>query len=219
MLDALPVVTHSASVFRFANLRDDVAALIALGIDPGSVPDMLDLLGRRAAPGGMERLIDGSFEPWNAAPGPPFGEGTRFSDGTLPVCYTALDQDTAQEEIQYHRGKYFLAMGRGRVVYFHLVEMSYSGRTMDLRSHVTTWPALVDPDEGAAYPFCQTFGHEACCLSIAGFLTQSARRPIGTNLPVFSRSALDVPQTRALAAFVAHPASGAVKVEWLEGVS
>jgi RES domain len=214
MLDGLAVTTHSSPVFRFANPRNDIAALIELGIDPDSVPDMLDLLSRGAAPGGMERLIDGSFEPWNAASGSPFGKATRFSDGTWPVCYTALDPETAQDEIKYHRGKDFLEADGRRVVYYHLVEISYSGRTIDLRPHVTAWPALVDPDEKASYAFCQTFGREACQLGMAGFLTKSARRPAGSTVPVFSRSALNAPQTHALAAFVVHSASGAVDVEW-----
>lgn len=62
MLETLSIDSHSGQVFRFANPRDDVAALRALGIDPDSVPDMLDLLSRRAAPGGIQRLVDGSFE-------------------------------------------------------------------------------------------------------------------------------------------------------------
>ena len=135
MLEDLPVDVVTTSVFRFANPRDDVAALKALDIDTDNATEMLALLSRTAAPETMERLIDGSFEPWNAF-GPPYGDPTRFSDGTWPVCYTGLDQETAEDEIRYHRGKSFAAGGTGLlVVYYHLIEIDYSADTIDLRPY------------------------------------------------------------------------------------
>jgi RES domain len=216
MLEGLPVGTHSARVVRFANPRDDVAALRALGINQDSMQEMLDLLSRRAAPGGMERLIDGSFEPWNPV-GPPYGPETRFSDGTWPVCYTATDRKTAEDEIKYHRGKVFFSGGTGRgfTVYYHLVEITYVADTIDLRKRTKAWPELIEPDEKRGYPFCQTLGREARDRKLGGFLTRSARRRRGTNVPVFSRVALTVPQSRAVAAFVADYSSGDIRVKWL----
>jgi RES domain len=215
MLEALSLGSYSGQVVRFANPRDDVAALKALGIGPDSVPDMLDLLSRRAAPGGIQRLIDGTFEPWNAF-GPSYGPGTRFSDGTWPVCYTALDQQTAEDEVKYHRGQALFGAGTGlRIIYYHLVELAYAGPTIDLRPQVTSWPQLTESDEKIAYPFCQSLGREACDRKLAGFLTQSARPPHGTNVPVFSRSALTAPGSRGLAAFIADLDSGEIQIEWL----
>jgi hypothetical protein len=76
------------------------------------------------------------------------------------------------------------------------------------------WPELVDVDEAKAYPFCQRLGREAHEAGIAGFLTPSARRVGGTNVPVFSRPALTNPRVRALAAFEIDPVAGTVEMKW-----
>jgi hypothetical protein len=212
-LEEVGILEIPCTVFRFANPRDDERHLIRLGVGEDAAREMLDLLSRRASPGGIERLIDGSFEPWNKF-GPPYGGHTRFSNGTWPACYTALEARTAEDEIKYHRGKAFFSRSNPRrTIYYHLIQLKYFGRTIDLRPHLHQWPFLASPDE-AVYPDCQSLARDAILLGAQGLFSPSARRKAGTNVPVFARSTLSEPASLALAAFVADPASSSVKVEW-----
>lgn len=176
---------------------------------------MLELLKIRAAPGGEERLIDAAFEPWNAF-GPPYGHPSRFSDGTWPVCYTARDRQTAEDEIRYHRGKDLTTIDSSLKFYYRLIEIEYAGATIDMCTQVEAWPELMDPDEKSAYPLCQALGREASASGVAGFLTPSARRDGGTNVPVFRRGALSSPQVRGVVVFSLNPAEGTLQISWAE---
>jgi hypothetical protein len=213
MLETLPRLNHSEIVMRLAIPRDDVRALEALELDRGNIVEMLELLKRRGSPGGLERLIDASFEPWNKF-GPPFGYATRFSNGNWPVCYTARDRHTAEDEIKYHRGKDLLTIGSLRRFFSRLIILQYSGTTIDLFPQKEIWLELTSFDESSAYPFCQELGREATATGIAGFLTPSARREEGTNLPVFQRGALSSPEVRGVVAFSVNPAEGTVDIAW-----
>jgi hypothetical protein len=91
--------------------------------------------------------------------------------------------------------------------------MDYTGKTIDLCPHVSTWPELVHPDE-SAYPACQAIAQEAISVGADGLLTMSARRTGGRNLPVFRQSTLQNARQKALTAFVADSTSGSINVKW-----
>lgn len=71
------------------------------------------------------------------------------------------------------------------------------------------WPALTHDSD---YGFCNDLGAEAVAARLDGLLTPSARRPNGTNLPVFRRRAVSNPVVQALVAMTLVPSSGKVTV-------
>src|SRR3954449_9297019 len=85
MLETLLAVRHASPVYRFANPRDDLIALRAFGLDEDETAAVLPILARAATPGGIQRIIEGSFEAWNKH-GLPYGGESRFSTGSWPVC-------------------------------------------------------------------------------------------------------------------------------------
>ena len=71
------------------------------------------------------------------------------------------------------------------------------------------WPDLTHDSE---YGFCNGLGAEAVATGLDGLLTPSARRPNGTNLPVFKRPAVSNPLVHALVSMTLEPSSGEVTV-------
>ena len=71
------------------------------------------------------------------------------------------------------------------------------------------WPDLTHDSD---YGFCNGLGTEAVDSDLDGLLTPSARRPNGTNLPVFKRRAISNPVVHALVAMTLDPSNGEVVV-------
>ena len=62
------------------------------------------------------------------------------------------------------------------------------------------------------YGFCNGLGTEAVTADLDGLLTPSARRPNGTNLPVFRRRAVSNPVIHGLVTLTLDPSSGEIAV-------
>lgn len=210
MLESIPAREWGGVVRRYHVPRRDLAALRDTGIDPDGVREMLDLLSHDRSPGILAEMIAGSFQPWNSV-GPPHGSPTRFSDGTWPVCYTALDDRTACEEIVYHRRRaLFDRSETPRTAYYCLIELDYEGSTIDLRELLERWPDLVHLTD---YSFCNQLGREAITRVIDAFLAPSARHQSGTSVPVFRLASLRSPRQLHFAAFTVDPVTGQVTVD------
>lgn len=69
------------------------------------------------------------------------------------------------------------------------------------------WPDLTHDSD---YSFCNGLGSEVVASDLDGLLTPSARRPNGTNLPVFRRQAISNPEVHAVVAMTLDPSSGEV---------
>lgn len=69
------------------------------------------------------------------------------------------------------------------------------------------WPDLTHDSD---YGFCNGLGAEAVAADLDGLLTPSARRPNGTNLPVFRRRAVSNPVVHTVVAMTLDPSSGEV---------
>ena len=145
----------------------------------------------------MEQVVDGSFdEKSNSAT--PFPVG-RFSDGSLPVYYSALEEATCQQELAFHLA--WESSGKpgdtsGHLRSYSLISCYYSGNSSDLRGREQVYPELISQTE-EGYPFCQSLGFESVRLKIDAFLAPSARFHSGTCIPVFNRSALSNPAISA----------------------
>lgn len=134
---------------------------------------------------------------------------SRFSDGSFPVFYSALDSATAEAEVRHRAPTYLGGVGKPRTAYYWLFRCVFEGVEKDLRPQIGTWPHLIHKRD---YTFCNQLGAEAVELKVDGLVTWSARRRRGVNLPVFSRRALRDPGTIRLVAITYDPAAGSVSI-------
>ncbi len=172
-----------------------------MGIDETGVDELLALMGER----GISN--DDAYEiiraPFELRFYPRQGQ-TRFSDGSIRVFYSALEQSTAEAEVYYWYVKPLLEGGAKRTVYLRCATCVFDGLVKDLRPKLSEWPFLIDD---AGYPECNRIGAEAS-QTVAGLLTWSARKHDGTNLPTFTQVALSNPVLKEFRVFYFDPESG-----------
>ncbi len=125
------------------------------------------------------------------------------------MFYSSLELETAEAEVlDWYAGA---ALGStARVAYYHRFRCRFHGSAMDLRLKLSEWPFLTGNVE-EAYASCRALAREAVALGLGGFLTPSARRASGTNLPVFRRDAVSEPAVLGITAF-SRGADGEVTV-------
>ena len=108
---------------------------------------------------------------------------TRFSDGAYSVFYRSLESETAKVEVCHSFRKYAGKPTSSRTAYYSRFSCRFDGSVKDLRPMHTAWPGLTHDSD---YSFCNDLGAESVASDLDGLLTPSARRPDGTNLPVFN---------------------------------
>ena len=121
---------------------------------------------------------------------------SRFSNGTIPVYYSALDEATCQQELKFHIQKDLSEQSDHVARYsrsFSLIGCQFLGKAANLLGQEKRYPELTSPSEDG-YPFCQAIGLEAVQKNVHGLLAPSARNRGGTCVPVFARSALSRPR-------------------------
>jgi hypothetical protein len=172
----------------------DIAAMLAI------------LRARR--PDDPNQFLDGPFNPKpHYTP-----RQSRYTDGTLPVYYSALERDTTRAELQHHSRLRFLGVTSipGMSVFMREVECTFDGRVKDLRPERTNVPHLVGDEVDGAYGTCNAIAAEARAEGLDGLLAPSARQPNGTCLPVFTRGTLSNPILGVWVTFTHDAASGTV---------
>lgn len=186
--DVPDCVQHACPVFRVARPRNYDSALLALGLVGDEALQILDWLQKGTAISGsaIDEIFEGPFRRRNSGGTTAFTQ-SRFSDGTFPVTYTGAEIETACEEKLYHHARNAPGL-RG---YFAICSAEFEGVVVDLRPLVSLYPALV---HGTDYSFCQAMGRRVSAQRaterIDAMLAQSARRPNGTNVPVFAPTSL-----------------------------
>lgn len=193
MLDGYALIGTSEPVYRLANAYKRVEALAALGHEPSDVEETLAFLNEASSPDANE-LIDGVFKLWPGRRSWPEG---RFSDGSYPVFYSALEWETAEAEIAHHIPKRFGANLSGNVFYDRL-ECRLDATAYDLRPARDHFQFLIEEP----WPPCQSLGKEARGKQAGALLTQSVRRLEGSNAPVFNRDTLSAPRFVGNIAFI-----------------
>ncbi len=208
MLESIATESLQTDVFRLAIQLQDIDFLRAQGFDDENVNEMLDLLASHNVTDNTEDLCDEVFRP---KPQLQKAEnGTRFSNGSFPVFYSSLDPETAEAEVRHSFWKYAGKPASSRTAYYSCFSCHFDGSLKDLRPMHKDWPDLTHDSD---YDFCNRLGTEAVEDSdLDGLLTPSARRPNGTNLPVFRRRAVSNPVVHALVAMTLDPSSGEVAV-------
>lgn len=173
--------------FRFGNslqvgLYPDVDRL-----DSRQIRELAELLDR-AKLQTLEQFLDAPFDN-------PFPGGSRFTDGSFGVYYSAMERETAQIEAHDFYRKIAAEGAKAiRVAYYRCVSCQFDGTIWDLRPEASHMLYLVD---NAGEEKCRQLAVEARASAVDGLLTPSSaqvrRSRSGTCLPVFSRKALSAP--------------------------
>lgn len=206
MLESISTKSLRTDAFRFATQKRYTGHFRVQGFDDESVSEILSLLASRGISDNPQELRDGPFRPTQLQKGK---LRTRFSDGSFPVFYSSLEPETAEAELKYWFQKYAGKPTTARTAYYSRFSCHFDGSIKDLRPMHADWPDLTHDSD---YGFCNGLGTEAVASDLDGLLTPSARRPNGTNLPVFRRHALSNPLVHGLVAMTLDPSSGEVTV-------
>jgi hypothetical protein len=180
-----------------------------MGLQGDEIDDIFEFLGETGGRSEAEHLLDAPFaaKPQLMARA---STPTRFSDGSRRVFYSALEVETAENEVVHWYAGAALGEGR-RVAYYNRLRCRFRGGAFDLRPMLGQWMFLIaDGDE--AYARCQVLANEAVDRGAHGLLTPSARRRGGTNVPVFRRSALADPSIMGVVALSRDPRTGQVRL-------
>ena len=193
MLENCIVENQPTVVLRLANaLRKPItAALLQIGVDPVNLDSTSSKLANAGMPFTAEEIIDDAFRPSRRKPTP--FRVSRFSDGTIGVCYSALDKQTCKKEVAFH---IFEKNPPDLPRIYTLISCQYRGKTADLRGCEVSCSDLASETK-SGYPFCQQLALQAIEKGFDGLFTASARHKGGTCVPVFSQSALSEPSTMA----------------------
>ena len=191
LLDEIPTERNLRQIYRLANLIRDDEFLAELGLDALGEQELRELLVAAGYETSLEELCDAPFRPKRR-----LVIATRYSDGSYPVFYSALDPETAEAEVAHWFSKDFGGSPQGqRSAYYQRFTCLFEGREKDLRDKQREWPELVHDSD---YTFCNRIGAEAVRLGLDGLVVPSARRENGSNQPVFRRRAISDPKTQGL---------------------
>lgn len=201
MLEKLPIQSLQERVFRYANLQNEIDFLQSMGLDTQAVEEVVELLRARQEIDSLEMLLDKPFKPKHRLEKQKLA--TRYSDGSIMVFYSALERETAQEEIKHHTRRYLTQHATNpRTVYFLRFACDFNGCGKDLRVKHDEWLWLTHDSD---YSKCHGIAHEAVQEGLDGLLAPSARRGNGTCLPVFKRTAISNPESEDILSLTFDP--------------
>lgn len=186
MLEDIPTKSLGCNVFRLAGERRISQLIESLGVDSKSLPRTLEYLRPYHAGHSLNKLCDSQFQPRPNL----YRHGypkSRFSNGSIPVSYTSLESQTTDAEIMHWVPQIVGKPKNSRTIFYRRIRCKFNGRVKDLRSMQGVWPKLTHDSD---YCFCNKLGLEGNELKIDAFITPSARRNHGTNLPIFTRSSI-----------------------------
>ena len=115
---------------------------------------------------------------------------SRFSDGSFGVYYAGLEEETAIQEVAFHRGR-FLEMTRevACIQEEQVLQALVSGVLLDIRGEAGAHPELYAADP-AAYAGAQAFGAAVRRAEGTGLVYASVRHPGGTCVGLFRPKAV-----------------------------
>jgi hypothetical protein len=120
---------------------------------------------------------------------------SRFSDGTYGVWYGSDSVETTVYESAYHWYRGLLSdagFERTTVVAERKVySVACNAALLDFRKSAEDHPDLLHPSD---YAYCQSVGSRIHREGHPGLLTQSVRRPAGTNVAIFNADILSNPR-------------------------
>jgi hypothetical protein len=205
MLENIPAGHFRARSFRYAaEHKDHQQRLADWKLAPDQIREMLDVLRALGLLPSADEYLDA---PFRLRPDGKYTKG-RFSDGSFPVFYSALEIETVKAEVKASQVRYALGYSSSRLVHFVRVSCQFVGQTKDLRPHFPSMQFLTAPQN----PECHQVGSEAHGEGLDGLLTPSAARLHGTCLPVFRRSALSDPHEEQAVVFSLNQTTNSIEL-------
>ena len=194
-------------VYRLTSYKKDERFLSEQEYDVKDMEEIVELVSSHAQSDFARVLCDLPFE---RRRGRRRGRSGRFSDGSFPVFYGALEASTADREILYWFSKGTAGRPKdSRTAYYFRLSCLFSGNGKDLRPMHKCWPQLTSDD----YEFCQKLGMEAAKVeNLDGLLTPSAREVGGTNVPIFKRRAIGDASIETRVAITLNASTGMVSM-------
>ena len=156
-----------------------VAVLTEMGVDQDDLGESLTYFGDLDAT--SESGLDLIFK-HRGQRGKPH---SRFTDGSIPVYYTALDRATAEAEIAH-----WLVPIEDTPNYFRPLVVEFLGAYPDLGELASQPTFLTGEKVDGAYAECLAVTREAVELGYDAFKTHSARLTGGRCFPILSRDAI-----------------------------
>ena len=177
ILEDLAVIDFQSAAFRFEADIDLSKSLETFQLEP---QDISAFVAQFSTPAFSASAMVRITERFLTAPK---RNESRFTDGSFPVLYTALEIETAQAEVAYWFRK-VNGIEFSAAAYYRKMRCNFDGAVVDLRPEAKANPYLVSiGDEG--YSSCRSVSLAALERDIEGLLTYSARKPGGTCLPIF----------------------------------
>lgn len=180
MLENLTGHNGSVSAVRLvAPEKEYVAVLKEMGVSEDDLDESLAYFGDLDATpaSGLDWIFDRRGQRGRPQ--------SRFTDGSVPVYYSALDQATAEAETAYG-----LDQPAGATCYFRALAVDFRGAYVDLGELEVQAAFLTGEQNDGAYDECLLVTREALERGHDGFMTPSARRPEGKCFPILSRDAI-----------------------------
>lgn len=122
-------------------------------------------------------------------------QASRFSDGTYGVWYGSDSVETTVYESAYHWYRGLLSdAGFERMTVIaerKVYSVACNAALLDFRKSAEDHPDLLHPSD---YAYCQSVGTRIHREGHPGLLTQSVRRPAGTNMAIFNADILSNPR-------------------------
>ncbi|MBS0339446.1 MAG: RES family NAD+ phosphorylase [Proteobacteria bacterium] len=177
MLEHLPPVVEAFERWRLGQSNFSSEALAEMGVNEDDFAAVFEYfqLEDLSPEGHLDWLFDGR----------PKQSGSRFTDGTIPVLYTAREVETAIAE----KARWISALP-GATAYQQLLRIEVEGQTKDLCTLDPRPECLTGEAATGAYELCFAVAKEAVAEGLDGFHTPSARRHDGVCTPVIRRQAI-----------------------------
>mgnify|MGYP001615624142 CR=1 FL=1 len=111
-----------------------------MGIAPENTQEMLAFLRDRNKADSLESLLEKQFKPKPQLK----PQATRFSDGTIPVFYSALELENAEGEVASWYVKYALNNASDeRIAYYRRFICNFQGDVKDVRPYLEEMTYLI----------------------------------------------------------------------------
>ncbi|MBT9456878.1 MAG: RES family NAD+ phosphorylase [Burkholderiaceae bacterium] len=180
MLDDLAVTEACVDAVRLATAsKKALDVLEEMGLDPSDAVAVIESLGDLDVT--PDAHIAWVFRKDRQNQGP-----SRFSDGSVPVLYTALEIETAQAEMAH----YHLPMTPSGPVYLRSYRVAFEGTYKSLIELRTTHLFLTAERETGAYVECQGLARAAVAAGLDALEVPSARHATGRCFPIFSQQSV-----------------------------
>ncbi len=205
LLDQIATDESQRRIYRLSVLIKDDDFFEELGLSREHELELKQFLAASGQEDSLESLLDAPFRPKRR-----LLHKTRFSDGSYPVFYSALELETAEaESSHWYKAGFCGSPNTARTAYYQRLSCSFHGKEKDLRKVKDEWPQLIDDD----YTFCNAIGSEARDSKLDGLVAPSARRRSGSTTPVFSRRSISQAQDEGVVKVTLVPGNSEVEIE------